>query len=56
MNANMIVILAALCFLIGALRNIAQTPGSPRFVDRIDWLCGGLFFLTLAYLARTGVV
>lgn len=44
------VILAALCFLIGALRGYATPRDPPTMIQRIGWTDAGFFFVTLAFL------
>lgn len=41
-------ILAAVCFLIGALRGFATPRTPPTMVSRVEWACAGFFFVTLA--------
>lgn len=43
-------ILAALCFLIGALRGFYAPRTPPTIVSRMGWTDFGFFFVTLAYL------
>jgi hypothetical protein len=44
---DIVYVLALVCFAIGALKNIGSA--SPRLVDKIDWLCAGLFFVVLGW-------
>ena len=41
-------ILALVSFAVGALKNISMPPPT-RFVDKIDWLLAGLFFVVLGW-------
>jgi len=45
-NHDIVYILALICFGIGALKNLGQAG---RVVDKIDWLCAGLFFVVLGW-------
>jgi hypothetical protein len=47
MNSHQVIyVLALVCFAIGALRNLSAAG---RIVDKIDWLCAGIFFIVLGW-------
>ena len=45
-NHDIVYVLALVCFAIGALKNLGA-PGPA--LQKIDWLCAGLFFMVLGW-------
>ena len=48
---KVLVLCAAIAFLIGALAPVFVVPSTPR---NINWLCLGFSFLSFAYFLQTG--